>query len=733
METRTIKKHQRDILQSIRQKKVKEAFNLLNPCLKELQNSDLIDSHYNLELSYKSMLKYAMEGISDPEREKVYNHLLINLYHLTDQVIEQLNIRYSGDFVYETKRERNRSDHPDLIESIDERIRQYQQAILMTEQPDLSTWILTADEKLFSDFWLNDSNQGATVHFKSFFYNPDIPEHSKSLAISAILLRLMRQWDLNLILTLFDLTDSPDNQLQMRAIPALTIILYLYDPRLKLFPEISLRIEQIKETPSISSLFQSVFIQMVRTRETEKITDKMQNEIIPEVVKIHPGLKEKLGLDNLISGSMEDFNPEWTDFFADSPNLMGKLEELSKWQMEGADVFLSTFQQLKHFPFFNQVQNWFMPFEPTHPAVVEAVRQTGDTFIQDELLNHIVTSKFLCNSDKYSLILSIPHMPSYQRGMMGQMFKAEMEQMSEISKDEELLDPVKQKLSISNQYIQDLYRFFKVHHMNRQFEDIFRWKMTFYKKWFFHRMFPKTDSIRRLAEYFFSKSYFTEAQDAFERLSEQTAGDPELMQKIAYCLQKQNYYDRALSYYLKADLIHPDNKWTLRKIAYCYRQLKNPSKALEYYMHAGNIDPDHLQTQVSIGACLIDTEQFEEALKYYFKVEYLEPSNTKVWRPIGWCSFIAGKFDQAEKYYQKLLVTEKNMHDLLNLGHVTLCKGNHKEAVSLYKEAAILSNESIESFIDLFNQDLVYLKKHGVGNEEIPILLDQLRYSMEGY
>jgi len=45
------------------------------------------------------------------------------------------------------------------------------------------------------------------------------------------------------------------------------------------------------------------------------------------------------------------------------------MEELTKLQLEGADVYMSPLQTLSIFDFFKDFQNWFMPFYPDHEVV----------------------------------------------------------------------------------------------------------------------------------------------------------------------------------------------------------------------------------------------------------------------------------------------------------------------------------------------------------------------------
>jgi len=97
-------------------------------------------------------------------------------------------------------------------------------------------------------------------------------------------------------------------------------------------------------TREFKANLESTILQFIRSKETEKIQRILQDEIIPEMMKISPNLRNKLSIEGLLSeGFSEDKNPGWQEIFKDSPGLMDKMEELTEMQMEGADVFMSSF------------------------------------------------------------------------------------------------------------------------------------------------------------------------------------------------------------------------------------------------------------------------------------------------------------------------------------------------------------------------------------------------------
>jgi tetratricopeptide (TPR) repeat protein len=428
-------------------------------------------------------------------------------------------------------------------------------------------------------------------------------------------------------------------------------------------------------------------------------------------------------------GDEDDRNPDWQEIFKDSPGLMNKMEEFSELQMEGADVFMGSFAMLKMYPYFSEITNWFMPFFMANPQIEKFTGVAGS--INRNFLEIIDSAPILCNSDKYSFCFSIENLPKENLDFLAQGMNAEISQLVELQKDEEITDPGRFRGVISNQYIQDLYRFYKLHPQKSDFEDVFTWRFDFYNQWAMGAIL-KTDEklLRNIAEYHFKKNYFTEAAEIFNYLLS-VQKDGELYQKLGYCHQKSGNYKLALDSFKKAELYDLNKTWLYNKIALCHRNLKQPKKALEYFLEVEKLDPENLATELNIGHCYLELGQFDDALRYYFKVEYLAPGNKKVWRPLGWCSFVTGKKEQAEKYFNKIIDDEPGKHDLMNMGHVQWCMGNRKVALDFYKRSISPAFFTEKEFFEVFDEDSHHLIEQGIDKDDVPIMLDQLRYFVE--
>jgi len=708
--------------------RLKEALDELHPMVSETGMGEWINEKEELDTTYKYMLKYTLDGVEDPDRPKVYRKLSARISRLNDRVKESLLTKGSAGYLHLQKRifsdEKATWGLAPASQVISE--------IIDLRDTDVSVYN-SRMSFLFRWLWLTDElTDNETALVADIQESEGLMMEEKSTLVAALNMSLWRYFDPKKFSLLFDLYENTEDQIRYRALFGIMIAFFQYDRRLQLHPDIRSRFLLYDEYPGFKRLVEEVVIQLIRSKDTEKLTKRMQEEILPEMMKFTPQLKKKLDLDKLLKESLgEDQNPEWEDILSDSPGLQDKMEELTELQMEGSDVFMSSFSMLKHFPFFSHMANWFYPFSSEHPEIQKLTTENQEEWFV-KFMEAITDSAYMCNSDKFSFCYGIQSMPDDMKQFLADGLKAESEQVGEIVKDEEMLDSQKKASKVLRQYAQDLYRFYRIHPQKGSFDDLYSWKLDFHNRSFFKDLFVNDDSILlTMASFYFQKKYYSEAAEIYSILAESGSASPDIFQKLGYCYQQQQDYKLALDAYLRADLVLQENKWNLKKIGLCYRHLDEPEKALSYFRQAEYLDPEDLHTEVTIGHCLLEMEQYDEALKSYFKVEYLDPKNHKVWRPIAWCSFVAGKFDQARKYYEKLLDDESTQFDFMNFGHLEWCEGNRQAAISLYMKSISKKEISIDHFLESFYEDEKYLIQFGVEVDEIPILLDHLRYSLE--
>ncbi|HAF29381.1 MAG TPA: hypothetical protein DCG75_10080 [Bacteroidales bacterium] len=691
--------------------------------------------------TYSNILKHSFSGIDDPERDKIYKYVQRSLLELNDKVKECLLTETSSLAIYKMKwslekeMESNTDEPYSLINNLTfdkelGKILKENNIELSKDKADETKIISRHDalKELFNYLWLTDNyKEIENKIIDSICYSEKIPWHDKSLIVSALTLSLLRIFDTKKFTALLNFYHSGENQVWQRALTGIVLALYKYDKRINLYPDLEKQILKLSKIDEIDKQFEAILIQIFKSKETEKITKKWEEEILPEMMKMQPKIEKSLDLENILSEDFsEDKNPDWEKVFEDSPDLFDKLQDFSKMQIEGSDVFMSAFSKLKHFSFFNEISNWFSPFYKENEyidLIVEKEETNLTSFIEQ-----LEKSFHMCNSDKYSFCLNLQMIPESHKTMMMDMFNEEMKNLEEVQKDENLLNQFAISKSIITQYLQDLYRFFKLHPYKNEFPDIFTWSFDVQHSDFFNRIITNKQVTRNIAEFLLENEHYDKAVEIFKIIEKTEESNIELFEKIGYCFQRLGQYENALTYYKRAELLDENKTWIIKKIALCYRYLNDHEKALEYYKEAEKLEPESLYIQAYIGHTLMRLEKYDEALKYYFKVEYLNPSNEKIQRPIAWISFVLGKFDNAVKYYNSILEKNLNEFDLIHLGHSHWCSNNEKKAIDTYEKALAFFKGDFTRFNQFFMEDIHYLNKHGIKNLNIKLMKDYIQY-----
>lgn len=93
--------------------------------------------------------------------------------------------------------------------------------------------------------------------------------------------------------------------------------------------------------------------------------------------------------------------------------------------------------------------------------------------------------------------------------------------------------------NISNRYIQDLYRFFKLYIRRTEFTDPFAGHINLLHVSVLNPLLSDSDSLRLIGEYYFRRGYYVEALELFERLSAAYHSDSEIYQKIGFVTRRK--------------------------------------------------------------------------------------------------------------------------------------------------------------------------------------------------
>lgn len=725
---------QRDrIVSYLNKNRLRDAFKELKHLSEGAMTWEISDEISKAEEAYRLMLNYAMQGADDPARESLYNNIVSDMYALLDRVVRHRLSAEESTLYYNRLRYEQRQPS----ETIAWLMSQYTIALdkssiysLLTsgETPQSSRENTLEKERLerriFERVWITHPLNGEDEEaIKDALMSTSLPQHFQELLISALLMGVLEFYDPRRLRILLTAYQSESQVISVKALIAILLTMHTYSSRIGDNKTLN-HIAAVKETPTWSEDVKTAYLEFIRTRDTERISRKMQDELIPQMLKLRPDIYKKLNDSTaMIDMSSIEENPEWEEMLQNS-GITDKIKELSQLQEEGSDVFMSTFSHLKSFPFFSEIANWFMPFNLDHSLVNDTLG--SDVSVMGEIINH---APFLCNSDKYSFLLSLGSIPQQQRQLMLSQFEQQRDALNAAGMSAADLTQPQQRKNIMNKYLQDLYRFFKLFRRKGEFHDPFRQPVNLINVPILSSDLDDVDTLTLVAEFYFKRKYYVDALNVFLSITEKVPPAAQLFQKIGYCYHQGGNVELALKYYEQAELLNSDSVWTLRRIGACYRALGNPQKALGYFEQVAAKKPDDLNVALNIGHCYLELGNYRDAAKNYYKVEFLDEKSTRAWRPLAWCLLLSRDFDQSQSYYDRILTENPTTEDFLNMGHLALAKNDIQGAIVKYKQS--VENGDIDKLIESLNKDENYLKTIGVDTSIMPFIVDAILYSID--
>lgn len=729
MEKQEISKFKTLIYDNLANKHVAKALSMLEEMVKETGKWELDDELKRIKVSYDFMLQYLAQGVLDPQRASILSQIIADSYILTDKTLIELLSDKSTHLFYIRNKATKNIDFQSLIEQykvernklhlincVDEAQRDYSAAKAIMQQCE------RLESDIFNHVWSSyPTRKDDITLIENTLKSDDIPTHLKSLIISALLVGLTKYFDVEkLRLLLKSYTYLSDTDLKLRALINAVIVLYLYRKRIELTCDLKEEFNIIKQELQFKDDIQLIFTRLINSRNTDNISRKMREGIMPEINKMSPELFNKI--KGKTPGSIDineiEENPQWQEWL-DKSGITRKIEEFNEIQLEGGDVFISTFAKLKSYPFFNTLSNWFLPYHDQCLAVVDAF----------DGKSHPLTSLFkvmpiLCDSDKYSMLLSIATAPESQRKMMFSQFEAQREQFNELE-SQEAQSTIKFRDIIINRYIQDLYRFFKLYSRRREFISIFDTDINLMEVDLLRPFIGDTATLSVIAEFYFKNGFYQDAVKHFSYMLENHDTDPHVYQKIGYAYQSQSKYREALKNYSRYELVDDSDVWNSKQMAQCYRALREHDRSIEYYNKALELQPDSVQLCLSLGHCYLDKSDTENALKQYYKADFMTGAKHRAWRPIAWCSFITGKSEQSINYYEKIVNDDSpTSQDYLNYGHLLQSMGEIAKSIEMYRKSLELEGNNVDAFAQLYNADAKYLLAKGISAADYVLVLD---------
>ena len=688
-----------DIEKSISNNRLYDVMRRIKLLCEKMTETDLSSRILNVENTYKYMLEYFVKGANDPMRDDMLRKIKCELYSINDDLLKRLVLVKQQYPLLSNSANMQTSNEINLdVDNI--------------SNADIAAlfYLIAYDENPITDARVKILNE--------IIFNKNDVYVDKGLVISSIFLLLLHQYSdsaFSLLIHVY-INSNVDIKLRIKALLYIYFLSFRYEKRILLSEEISNELSLVKAKPDFSKHVSSLILQHLRSRNSDLLNDKVEKEILPEIMKLSPKIKGFKNKKSITIDEIIDANPEWDKMMQNS-DLTSALKDISEIQFDGADIFINTFKQLRHHVFFNIVHNWFAEFNSSSMMI--------NSNLSDEINNVLADAAMISDTDKFALSLSINGLSDDMKNMMIQSFKEQTDIMQQYNSKAKLNTTTQYELIVRN-IMQDLYRFFKFVGMGKCVKNPFEYvPLSDYNAIISENDLSAAD-IMICADYLMKYKNYREAIVYLEMLINKGEVNHTTLQKIGFCHQCMNNYSLAIEYYNKAEILNHNSVWVLIHLAQCYKAIEDYDTAIKYYKRAAEIEPNNLGAILNQGHLYLAQGHLNEAIQYYYQADFKSGGIARTLRPIAWCEFLRGDYIKSEKYYSLIPETDRNSEDYLNMGHLNIVQSNYADAEKFYLKSVKMLDGNINEFISNFEEDENTLIDKNLNKSELNMILDRV-------
>ena len=670
---------------------------------------------------YQLMVDYMERGFTDDKRASLYLSLLQRLYRVAADL--EISWRCKNVIVYVDAF--RISDHlntsHDFIRSVLESF--VSDVAMLSLLPEAERTEKAKDlydrhqvfvNRLFNTLWTSCQwSDDDCAFYTGLMLSPMVDVVDQQLLVSAVTLGAMNQFDINKFKALTTVyQQSTDERVRQRALVGWVLSVF---EGMDIFPEQDEIIRKLCENKDTIRELYTLQIQFFYSQDTEKDNEKLQRDIMPYLVdgsnitigRLGIVEKEEDSLENILNQDAEDKRME---------QMEEKVRKMMEMQKQGSDIYFGGFRQMKRFPFFNDLANWFTPFYIDHPALRTTIERIG----QPNILETITNQGNFCESDKYSLAFAmesiINQIPGNIKEMMG---------------SEGAFAPMGTTLDKSNPtyicraYIQDLYRFFRLYRSSNELINPFidNHKSSFVADTFFfvYKSFIGTglDEYKmRLALYLYKHKNMDKLVELMSTFHVEDTNYNILMGYINLYFGKPDVAYQIFNMVLQEDT---ENQWALKGMARAAMDCEDYDTAEHTYSQLLRLEPDNINYAVKRCVTLLKTERYAEAREELFRLDYQYPDNMNVKRVFAWTMLLDKSLDKASQLYDRILSDAPMAEDYLNSGYCWWAKGNIGQAKNSFQAWITMTKGNKDRLLEEIRNDQKVLDLYGI--TEIDCLL----------
>lgn len=677
----------------------------------------------SIKSDYQLMVDYMGKGFPDSHRESLYKTLLQRLYRVTADLEISWRCKNVSAYANSFRVADHLNTSHDFVRTVLESF--VSDVALLSLQPEETREEKSKElyerhhsfiNRLFNALWTscqwtdNDSS-----FYTDLLLSPTVVSADQQVIVSAISLSAMNQFDINKFKMLVKVYQAASDQhVKQRALVGWVLSIF---EGMDIFPEQDAIIHELCSSQAVAKELLTLQIQFFYSSDAEKDNDKIQRDIMPDIMRNSNLTIGRLGIMEKKEDALESILHQDADEKR-MEQLEEKVRKMMDMQKQGSDIYFGGFRQMKQFPFFYDMVNWFTPFYLDHPALRPVIQKLGDTKFLETLMNR---SNF-CESDRYSLAFAleqiINQLPSNIKEAIGS--DAMLGPLAES-------DDTEDAISIRRTYLQDLYRFFRLYptanNFINPFEDSGKGDFVGDTFFFTYKSFIGTglDEVKlRLAMHLYKHQQMTELADLLTTFQ---SDDPRYAILMGYTNISLGKAEYAYPFFDKALKIEADNQWALKGKARAALESEDYQTAEEVYALLLVLEPNNKNYTMNRCVALLKLGRTSEVREELFRLDYQYPNDMNVKRILAWAMLTDKSLDKAAQLYESLLSTSPANEDYLNAGYCQWAKGDMKRAVELFREWMRKSGNDTEQLLDEFRNDTDTLKKYGISETDCYLML----------
>ena len=640
--------------------------------------------------NYKRLLHYMAEGAEDPQRYSVQANLTHKVFRILQNIRRAYEIRthqtvYTATAVL--------MGHRHTLGNLQE---------LLQDDSVINDY--TLQDLLFDILWTSAQLTSTEEHELNLFLI-SAPPHLQCYITSALTLALFHYFDPAKFRILIANTNATKEEVKVRAMVGLCLIVQVKSHQLSLFPLLADEVVSIIQAPEHLEELALIQNQINLYQESERFQQRFEKEIIPTLIKVSQQ-RRKLGFDDM---EIDLTNPE------SAPNvtretrrmLNDSMQEMIRLFHEGMDINIHTFSSLKAFPFFHNVGHWLLPYDKSRPDVPD---------------NELISLIPLCDSDKYSVAALLSHLSESQR----------VEMKQNIEKHANVF--IKRNHEPKSEYknvIQCLYRLLKRSPWTSLWPDVFTSEMLFIRNPLFEKLITSSPQyLYETGNMLLRFNYYEAAELHLSKFAQIAGTDSTLLMQLGHCMQQQGKYSSAIRHYQQARSLEPGNPLILYRLQYCLAQAGRYEEQLECLLKLEEKSPEDPKILTEVGLCLIQLKRWEEAERRFYKLEFKGKRVIPSIRAIAWCCLNRGEYETAKSMYLRIFnerPNEATWEDYLNNGHAVWLGGDISAAIAFYTEYAhryMTTNPDVKDALFPYTEDYKLLLSKGLAQEDINLMYD---------